>query len=67
MYRNPEANQRITACSVFKALQKSDRILLSGNNEEQSTKLGDPLSTSSQLYLDLQKVYTETQLTTELY
>ena len=31
------------------------------DDEERSTKLGDSLSTSSQLYLDLQNTYIETQ------
>ena len=55
------ADQRITSCGVFSALQKSDSTLLPKNNEEQSTKLGGSLSTSDQLYLDLQKTYTVTQ------
>ena len=53
------ANQRINSRDVLRTLGKSDRILLPSakDNEEQSTKLGDPLSTSSELYLDLQKTY----------
>lgn len=54
------ADQRITPCSIFKTLQKSDGILLPDNDEVQSTKLGDALSTSSQLYPDLQNIYAET-------
>ena len=56
------ANERIDSCSVVKTLQKSDRALLSGtisitDNEELSTKLGDPLTTSSNLYQALQNTY----------
>ena len=57
--RHPVASQRISSRDVVRTLGKSDRILLPNikNNEEQSTKLGDPLSTSSELYSDLQKSY----------
>ena len=52
-----QANQRITACNTSRTLQKSDRILLPVIDEEQSTKLGDSLSKSCKLYLDLQNMY----------
>ena len=55
--RNPQANQRITACNASRTLQKSDRILLPVNDEEQTAKLGDSLSKSCELYLDLQNMY----------
>ena len=58
-YRHPVADQRIAPCSIFRTLQKSDRILLPDNDEVQSTKLGDALSTSNQLYPDLQSIYAE--------
>ena len=59
--RHPVANQRIRPSEIFRTLQKSDRILMPEDAEERSTMLGDSLSTSSQLYLDLQKAYVETQ------
>ena len=58
--RHPVANQRINSSDVLRTLEKSDRILLpstAGDREELSAKLGDPLSASSELYLDLQKTY----------
>ena len=63
--RHPVANQRIKSSAIFKLLQKSDRALLPGtisakDNEELSTTLGDPLSTSSNLYQDLQNTYLST-------
>ena len=59
------ANQRINSSAIFKLLQKSDRVLLPGiistkDNEELSTTLGNPLSTSSNLYQDLQNTYLST-------
>ena len=54
------ASERITPCSIFRTLQMSDRTLLHENDEQKCTKLGDTLSTSNQLYLDLQKTYAET-------
>ena len=59
------ANQRINSSAIFKFLQKSDRALLPSaisakDNEELSTTLGDPLSTSSNLYQDLQNTYLST-------
>ena len=56
------ANKRIDSSSIVKTLQKSDRALLPGtisatDNEELSTKLGDPLTTSSNLYQGLQNTY----------
>ena len=59
------ANKRIDSSSIVKTLQKSDRVLLPGtisakDNEELSTKLGDPLSTSSNLYQALQNTYLST-------
>ena len=57
--RHPLANQRINSKDVLRTLGKSDRILLPSttDNEGLNTKLGDPLSKSSELYLDLQKTY----------
>ena len=60
-YRHPVGNQRIIPCNIFGTLQKSDRILMPEDDEEQSTKLGDPLSASSKLYPDLQKTYIESK------
>ena len=56
------ANKRIDSGSIVKTLQKSDRALLpdtisATDNEELSTKLGDPLTTSSNLYQALQNTY----------
>ena len=55
-------NERINACMIFKMLQKSDRTLLPGtmlprDNEELSTVLGDLLTSSTHLYLELQNTY----------
>ena len=55
-------NERINACMIFKMLQKSDRTLLPGtmlprDNEELSTVLGDSLTSSTHLYLELQNTY----------
>ena len=58
--RHPVANQRINSSDVLRTLEKSDRILLPSvatDSEENNAKLGDPLSASSELYLDLQKTY----------
>ena len=65
--RHPVANQRINSGLISKALQKSDRALLPGaisakDNEEMSTTLGDPLTTSSHLYQDLQNIYLSTTI-----
>ena len=54
--------KRINACMVSKMLQKSDRTLLAGtmlsrDDEELSTILGDPLNTSTHLYQSLQDTY----------
>ena len=54
--RHPIANHRISSNEIVRTLS-SDRILLSSTDEEQSTVLGDPLDTSSHLYLDLQQTY----------
>ena len=60
--RNPLVNERVNPCMIFKMLQKSDRTLLPGamlprDNEELSTILGDPLTSSTHLYLELQNAY----------
>ena len=62
IYRHPVAEKRINACIVAKMLQKSDRTLLPGtmlsrDDEELSTILGDPLNTSTHLYQSLQDTY----------
>ena len=61
-HRHPVANKRINSSSIVKTLQKSDRVLLPGtisakDNEELSTKLGNPLATSNNLYRGLQNTY----------
>ena len=63
--RHPVANKRIDSSSIVKTLQRSDRALLPGaisakDNEELSTKLGDPLATSNDLYQGLQNTYLST-------
>ena len=57
-HRHPVASKRIDSSSIVKTLQKSDRALLPStisakDNEELFTKLGDPLTTSSNLYQGL--------------
>ena len=64
-HRHPVANKRIDSSSIVQTLQKSDRVLLPGtisakDNEELFTKLGDPLTTSSNLYQGLQNTYLST-------
>ena len=56
--RHPIANHRITSSEIVRILA-SNRILSTATelDEEQFTTLGDPLDTSSQLYLDLQQTY----------
>ena len=64
--RHPNARDRPVAGSVSETLQKSDRALLTSSvqvtdddvtYDNQSMKLGAPLSAGSQLYLDLQQRY----------
>ena len=55
---------------IFKMLQKSDRTLLPGtmlprDNEELSTVLGDPLTSSTHLYLELQNTYIPVSLNSD--
>lgn len=56
--RHPVANQRISSSDIVRILA-SDKILQpsTDGDEEHSTVLGDPLDTSSQLYIDLQQTY----------
>ena len=65
-HRHPVASKRIDSSSIVKTLQKSDRALLPStisakDNEELFTKLGDPLTTSSNLYQGLQNTYLSTK------
>lgn len=59
--RHPIAHQRISSSEIVRILG-SDGVLLPGSehDEEQSTVLGEPLNTNSQLYLDLQQTYLKT-------
>ena len=69
MYRHPTARDRPTSGSISQTLQKFDRISLISSvqapegritKDKQSMTLGAPLTTGSQLYLDLQQRYTIT-------
>lgn len=69
VYRHPIARNRPVARSVLRTLQKSDRCLLTSSvqvtdndatKDSETVRLGDPLASGSQLYLDLQQTYINT-------
>ena len=56
LYRHPEAKQRPKPMMLLTSLSELDVTQLHSEDEE-LTKLGDPLITSKQLYPDLQNLY----------